>query len=554
MKITKRILTVCMALFMAFTLSSCSVLNLVSLLLGMFQNTQISLEYTLTEDDLTEFAQMAQECEEIALEGTNVLSLTLSLNDMMTKMEYIDAQATVGYLEYCQDQTSATALEHYTQSEAIMAEARLIYLDLLKTLATDSPLKDDLFGDWTEEDLAMLYVDNDLISQLQLANSEITREFYALEENEQWSANVSQLYHEFVENNQAMAIAYGKKNYYELASSDLAYGRNYTAEDRAAFRGYVASYVLPLYQEVYEESTACYEALSETQKLEYQLISSNSNYLYNYMDTYEGTLNEKMYAMFQLPNASIFASGENALQGAFVTYISYYQQPIAYFGPSYQDLLTVTHELGHYASLYYFDQSVMPYDLAETHSQGNEWMLLAYLEQEEIDPEVYRAFYLQRALAGLVTVIYATVVDHFEEIVYTTDTAAEHYELVMTAICEQYAGLDKLVEQSVRYTPFEYAQRVTISAPGYYLNYATSEIASMSLYVIAQEEGYAAAQTAYTLLQEGVDPEGNFQSAIEEAGLLSPFAEQTYIDLKNVFMPTKTDTDVNSGANSGILL
>jgi oligoendopeptidase F len=226
------------------------------------------------------------------------------------------------------------------------------------------------------------------------------------------------------------------------------------------------------------------------------------------------------------------------LKGAFVDYISYFEQPIAYFGPGYQDVLTVVHEMGHYVAFHHFDQSILPYDLAETHSQGSEWTFMAYMQSQEITPAVYEAFYLERALSGLITVLYSTIVDHFEELVYTAETPikADGYKALMDSVCAQYKGVEESLAKTVQHTPFEYAQHVTIASPVYYLNYAPSELASMGFYVIAQQKGYASAQAAFTLLQEGVDPESDFLTAIKEAGLPSPLEKKTYTDLRTALL------------------
>lgn len=533
----KKFLVACITVLMTLTLSSCSVASFIYSFISMLTMPTISLEYTLTEDDLTEFTQLVKECEEVAMDGTNVFALNLAMSDLLEKFDYIDAQATIGYLEYCQDQKDATALAHYTNSEEIRSSARLQYMAMLKKLATESPIKDELFAGWSEEDMAMLLVDNELVSALQLENSELTRQFYALEEDEKWSASVNDLYVQVVENNQEMAEAYGYDNYYEFAS-EQAYGRSYTAAQRATFRDYVADYVLPLYEDVYEKLVKVSSALTETQLAEYETLLTNADYLYGYIDSFDGGVYEKMSAMFTRENAAIFADGENALEGAFVTDIGYFEQPIAYFGPGYQDVLTIVHEMGHYVSLHHFEQASMPYDLAETHSQGSEWTFMAYMQSQEITPAVYEAFYLERALSGLINVIYSTVVDHYEELVYTAETPikADGYKAVMDSVCAQYKGIEKALAVSVQYTPFEYAQHVMITAPVYYLNYAPSELAAMGLYALAQKEGYASAQAAFALLQEGVDPEADFLTALKEAGLPSPLEKKIYTDLRTALL------------------
>lgn len=539
MKSIKRILTVCIAVITALTLSACSVADIIFAALGFFgafNGEEISLEYTLTEEDLTAFTEIVKECEMVGLEGTNVFAINSAFSEMMEQFEYIETQSMIGYLEYCQDQTSESALAHYTESETMMASVRTQYMEMLKKLAESSPIKDELFAGWSEAEMAMLLADTERISALQLENSEITRDFYALSEDENWSKNVNALYEQLVDNNQQMAQEYGYDNYYAFAS-EMVYSRDYTAEQRAAFRAHVAEYIVPLFTEIYDKYDAAVNAMTAEQQNEYTAVYSNDEYLYGYMDSYWGSMNDKMYAMFERKNAAIFADGENALEGAFTAYLSDYAQPLAYFGPGYQDVFTVVHEMGHYVSYYYFEDGVLPYDLAETHSQGNEWLFLAYLE-EHVSSKVHETLYLERALNGLGTVILCTVVDHFEEIVYTAETPiqAEAYETVMDSVCAQYEGLEEALAESMRYSPFEYVQRVALPHPVYYLNYATSEIASMGLYALAQEKDYEQAQDVYTLLQEGIDAEANFTTAITEAGLLSPFAEQTYVDLRKVFL------------------
>ena len=78
-------------------------------------------------------------------------------------------------------------------------------------------------------------------------------------------------------------------------------------------------------------------------------------------------------------NAAFFEDGSNAYAGAFVNYISYYEEPFAYFGPDYKGTYTIVHEMGHYASAYSYNFGGLNYDLAETHSQANEWLFSYFL-------------------------------------------------------------------------------------------------------------------------------------------------------------------------------
>ncbi len=537
MKAVKKLFVCFMAVVMTLSLSSCGLI--LDLILSFFSTPEISLEYTLTKEDEAEFDKIVAECEALAMEGTNVLGLTSKMMEMNSIIEYVDAQSTIGYLEYCMNQTDPTALQHYKESEQMFMNIRSKYMALLKKMALESPLKDDLFAGFTEEEMKLILIDADKVTALQLENSELTRQFYELnEESATWSSDVAVIYEDVVENNQEMAKEYGYADYYELAN-EMIYKRNYTYEQRSSFRGYVAQYIVPMFKEIAAASKAANEALSTTELSEYEAVYSSQEFLNGYIDSYAWSgngLKNKMDAMFTRPNAALYGTNENALQGAFTTYIGKYQQPIVYFGPGYQDLFTIVHEMGHYTAFYHFDNATLPYDLAEVHSQGNEWLLMAYLE-DKVSPAVYNAIYLDKVVTSLRTVIYATMVDHFEELVYTAKTPvkATEYQSIMNLVCAEYAGINEAL--AGYRTPFSYAQHVTLTSPGYYLSYATSEIASVGLYLISQgEDGYEGAQSVYIMLQEGVLPEATFTEAIAQTGLPSPFEASTFVRIQNLFM------------------
>ncbi len=544
MKGIKKILVGVIAVVMTFTLTSCGFVG--NLIFGIFDSIfggllqeDISLEYTLTQDDLTRFTELVEKCEVEGMSESSLYSFSISLSEMTELLTYIETQSTVGYLEYCMNQTDPTALAHYTQSEDIYNSARTLYLGMLKKLEAESPLREQLFGGWSEDELKMLRVDNDKVGKLQLDTSELTRRFYELdEESETWSADVGVLYEQVVANNQLMAKEYGYGNYYALAD-ELIYTRKYTTEQRTAFREYVGEYVVPMYADISGAYATAMGALTEAEQMELAEIYSNQEYLYGYMDSFDYSLKDKMYAMFERPNASLFGVSEDALEGAFTTYVSEFEQPIAYFGPGYDGLYTLVHELGHYAAYYQYTTSTLPFDLAETHSQGNEWLLTSYLKTK-VSPNVYNALLLENLTTGLTTVVYSTLVDHFEELVYTaaTPVKASEYSKLMDTVCASYEGLEG-VASGLRYTPFEYAQRVTLTSPGYYLSYATSQVAAIGVYLLAEEQGYQAAVNAYTVLQEGIELDASFAEALGTAGLPSPFQAATFEKLQKEFWDKK---------------
>ena len=85
----------CMALCMAFIFSSCTALNLVLNVVSFFLDfytPPITLEYTLTEEDMEEFKAMAEECKRLGVstDEADIFKFTMSLTTLMDKFTYID--------------------------------------------------------------------------------------------------------------------------------------------------------------------------------------------------------------------------------------------------------------------------------------------------------------------------------------------------------------------------------------------------------------------------------------------------------------------------------
>ena len=98
--------------------------------------------------------------------------------------------------------------------------------------------------------------------------------------------------------------------------------------------------------------------------------------------------------------------------GRFANYSGYYEEAFTFFGKSYQDVFTFIHELGHYVSFSGYDAG-MPYDFAETHSQGNEWMFLSYLEGK-ISAKVYDYLVYENLNNAMITMLRGMLIDEFE--------------------------------------------------------------------------------------------------------------------------------------------
>lgn len=506
---------------------------------------EISFDYTLTDADFLEFKASLEALEALILEGEDFDALEDLSAKVGDQFLYLESQADAGYLFYCRDQRNEEAKEAYVYSSQVHSDALILLRDFLERIyESDSPFKDAVFGSLSEE-LEELFGDEDHaeeIYELEHANEQLSVTFYDLIGNgtPPWDEDaVAELYLRLVANNQEIAALHGYDNYYHYAAQET-YGRFYTAEEREAFRFYVASYIVPLLVQTYNRFYELSYSLNLNQYLAYAdflaspYSETSKNYLQGYISSYDGKLADHMNAFFE-KNAVIYAESEGAFSGAFVAYNTLYEEPYAYFGPEYQDLLSIVHELGHYASLYTYSLEEISYDLAETHSQGNEWMFLAYLESRLADPVIAELFVTYRLYSGLLNIVYSTMVDEFEDAVYHAETplTVEDLEGLVDALAEKYGGASFLTSIS-SYTPYQYVQYASFASPIYYLSYAVSEIVSISLYVEAHES-YENAQTLYRALQEDVDLELSYVENIEAMGFSSPLEETLYSELCTLF-------------------
>lgn len=505
--------------------------------LGAWQG-EISLEYRLTEEELDTFLEMVAGFRTLALEGASAARVLAAANELDAFYEYLDAQMLIAYVHYYSALSDPVAQSRFILSQSICGEASAaLYAAYAEIAASDAPIRTLLFADWSDEEIAALGVDRSAISALEEENAALITEYHSLEEGNAWESEVNRIYGEFVANNTEIARLSGYENYYEYATD--AYARDYGAQERALFREYVKTYVTQLFEEVQLRLNGVYAVMNATQRAQLSSFYGDAlaedaiarSYIDAYVASLTPSLARKMQAMFEKDVITV-GRGEDSYAGAFTTYLTLYEEPIAYFGTGCSDALTVIHENGHYAAYCSLASPDAPsLDLCETHSQGNEWLFIAYLDGK-LDPLVHEALTLDRLLNGLSIMIYATAVDECEETLYAAQTpyGAEEYDAVLNGVISSYGAFANGRTDHLR----EYFKRVALNSPVYYISYATSEMASVSLYLLADED-YSAAQAAYTALVDGASAEDGFLTSLEEVGLLTPFEEESFLILTERF-------------------
>lgn len=499
---------------------------------------QFSFDFVLTEADIENMNYLINNFIELGKDTAFFEDAEDARIMMEDKMEYFVHQYYIGQIKYYMDITREANQEAYNFAQDTYYDMYNTYIDAYKQVyESNSPYSYWLFADWTEDDLSILYADNEAITECESINSQLEQEFNALDQSsETWSKDVENIYERMVANNQKLAKLNGYENAYEYYS-DSVFDRVYTPEERANLISYIKQYVVGFREKAerfYNESTSglSQDVVNGYNKIMFENVKSlDTPYLGGYIKSFDGSLEEKMSSLFEKKLAK-FALSKNSMGTAYANYSSYYEEGFTFFGKEYQDILTIVHEMGHYISFESYSLSDMGYDLAETHSQSNEWLFLNYLK-DKIGKSIFDIILSIRLYNSMESIIRGMLVDEFEYRVYTAETpyTADDYADIMR---------DILTEFGFRQTFFtdyytNYAQIVTILSPVYYLNYVTSELASIEFYLIAEDQGYETAQEVYRKLQEDVDITMSYAEILENIGLSGPFKEETYQLLRDVF-------------------
>lgn len=501
-------------------------------------HVEISFAFVLSENDVEDFNDKISSYVDLATNSSDYDEIEYARELMEDKIEFFVHQYYMGQIQYYLNIEDAEGTAKFDLANEAYNNAYVAYIDAYKSVyELENDYSTWFFEDWSEEDLAIFEKDNEAISELEQRNSEIEKEYNALRQDNNWSANVATLYEEFVANNQQIARLNGYANAYEYYSKDV-YQRNYTAEERQALVENIKKYVVSYEQKAKNLLSKAQSALTDSEKKDYTAIvysdlsSLENPYIGGYINSYNSSLKEKMSAIYD-KKAIQLAKSTKSMGTAYANYSGYYEEAFTFFGTSYQDILTFIHELGHYVSFSSYPAG-MPYDFAETHSQSNEWMLLYYLNGK-IKTKIHNLLVYSNLSSALGVILRGMLVDEFEYRVYTAETpyTADQFEDVMVEALAAFG----MPASYLKFYYQKYVQKVTILSPCYYLNYVTSAMASLGCYTLAANEGYEVAQEVYRKLQEDCDISMPYSQIVASIGLPSPFVEESYQMMVETFFP-----------------
>ena len=511
------------------------------------QRSELLAMYTLTQEDVDATLALIDQMVAGALPAPdgdpNVAAMTIEEWDAIyvqfeESFYHIAQQMTIATIIYYCNMSDEVASERKTTTTDMFYDVQDKYNQSLRELYYNSPMKDELFEGWSEEEIrSMLEYDPDIME----VKKEIERLETLVDNLDDKAVDYNdvsvELYKQLILERQKIARFNKFDNYYTYASKNV-YSRDYSSEDLAVFHANVVKYIVPELKSVYERFNA-WRDLSKVRQdtfiyfVDKDFDLSKKNYLLLYLNSLEGSMGENMRSMF-LDKNCIFSNNANSHPTAFCTYLYEDGIPFCLFGDKGQTANTIVHEIGHY----YADKknsSLSNYDLLETHSQGNEYLFIKFCE-DQMNAAIYDCVKAYNFFNSIYIIIMSSIVDEFEQRVYALDDetiasmTSEDFDAIMTEICEPYGGAD-WVSTNLS-DPYEYWRFVAISNPVYYISYGVSAVASLEIFAIAESdvdgEGYEAAKSIYTTLVEGVTEEDGFLNALKKAGLYTPFEEEAF--------------------------
>lgn len=494
---------------------------------------ELTARYTLTKEEVDAALALIDSIVEIALqEDADMDLLEAKFDEFDTAFYHIAQQMTISMIVYYVDMNNETSSQRYLDTQDMFYSLQDKYNEACRTMYLESPHKDELFEGWTDDEIQSLLDYDPAVLEIRKEIDALEVEYNELGADE-FNDRAAEIYAQIVTKNNQLAKMYGYDNYYDYATENV-YGRDYTKESLAQFREYVIEYIAPAFGGAYNQYASVTSLPTDLKTKANSFMNSkfdglDKNYLIDYLNSLEGTMGDGMRHMFENKNC-VISGKPNSHPTAFQTYLYEDETPFCLFGSSGQSSTTVVHEIGHYyAALTNNDLS--NYDLMETHSQGNEFLFLNYCSNK-MDSSVFSVVEAYQLVNAYYIIIMATIIDEFEQTVYSLDSVegytSEDFDAIMSEVCKKYGG--DLYVSNVYADPFNYWRQVCVTNPVYYISYAVSSVAALEIAALVAEDKDAAF-TAYTTLVEGVTEEDGFLKALEKAGLTTPFDEETYTNL-----------------------
>lgn len=490
------------------------------------------LKVTLSDADSAELDECIERCEELLCNNSSAdaLALTDTLEALDSKYRYFEEQLEAATILYYYDLSDKKLEDDYLLATDTWEDVQKRVWDFYNSARADNKVLVSLISDFVDKNYPDRLAYNEEPSQYLHEMTDAQSELMQYNNNASYEEAIDP-FNKFLYASLRYAQAFGYDNYYEYAT-DILYKRDYTKYERKLFREYVKEYIVPIYKKYKKKSDDSYAALSSSEKrlsdkyLYASFDEFSENYLFDYFDSLPDEVGRAMREAFEKDRVLI-GDKENSYQTANVRNIG--DVPVCYFFKDKTDIVTVSHELGHYyAAVMGADNYNVSMDLKELHSQANTMLMISFL-QREIDNEAFDSFCDYFILNEIHGIICSTIKDEFCEKVFTDKYTHYHTIDELNAVMEQLIdeyGISEISPEMERQL-MTYWNRQAVSNAGYNLSYSVSEMVAFQIYQMSLTD-YESAALCYRGIVEKADKDGGFLITVLNNKLLSPFDEKAF--------------------------
>ena len=491
---------------------------------------EIEAMLDLDDEDFTRAAELLEAFKQIGITSSNYDEVDAVYLEFEDAFYHVQTQISIANIIYYLDMKNTEASERYLNAYDKFGDLYNAYIEACKEIYNTSPIRDELFADWTPAEIEEMLSYNPETQELRQANEALQVELNDLPDTE-FTDRSAEIYAQIVTNNNKLAKLSGYDNYYDYATEKV-YGRDYKRADVENFAALIREYYLPNFDAVNNNWMNLYQSLPMMPAncmYDYLFESFDNldkNYLEGYIASFDGSMKEGMEHMFVNRNV-VFTNSSNSHPSAFQTYLHELEMPFCLFGSNGQSTDTIVHEMGHYYAALH-NPNLSNYDLCETQSQGNEMLLLDYLGDNMLPP-AYKAVRAYKLYVYMAESLICVIIDEFEREVYSLESVegytSKDFDAIMEKVCEKYGG-KSFINNNI--TDIDYYWRaVATNNPVYYISYAVSMTEALNILYVVEADS-AAGREVYRKLVEDVEDNTAFLEAIEMAGLSSPFQKETY--------------------------
>lgn len=488
-----------------------------------------------TRPDMQAFGEQLDAVCDLVASAQDVEDLVDGILDFYTVFDDFSTAYALSMIRYYCDLTDEAWAQEYEFCLAAVNEANAGLDRLMRSLAA-SPLRAELEaeeyfgagyfeaydgqGIYSEEFLALLARETELLSEYYTVSAEATQEEYYSEAYfSVYGEQMAQVYVELIALRQEMAASLGYADYPTLAY-DLYFRRDYTPAQATAYLADIRAELSPLYTRLLEGSfyTQGVDAAQEAQMYDY--VSSMADAM--------GGLIGEAFDRLEAGRLYDISYSENKYNASFEVYLPSYYQPFVFVDPTgtAYDCLTFAHEFGHFCSDYHSYGSAAGVDVAEIFSQGMEYLSLCYAEGGE-------ALASLKMADSLCLYVEQAALASFEQQVYTLtgdDLTTENVRALYEQVCTDYGVTSDGWDSRSYVTVTHY-----FTDPMYVVSYVVSNDAALQLYQMEQAQrgtGLACLESNLTTTQ------GYFLAFLQEVGLQSPFEPARLTQVRELFEQT----------------